>query len=188
MDSEPNPTILDGSIRKDRRSQEMLYRQFHGYGMSISLRYTSTREEAVEVLNDGFVKVFDNLQQFDREKPFKSWFRRILINTAINHTKKYGKFKNETDLEHLTELTENGSNVLDDLSYQDTIKLIQSLSPAYRTIFNLYVIEGYSHDEIAETLQISVGASKSGLSRARENLRNLIKKNHEEEVGQLNKQ
>lgn len=177
--------ILDGSEKGDRNSQELLYKQFYSYGMGVCLRYTSSREEAVEVLNDGFLKVFKNLKQFERGRSFKSWFRKILIHTAINHLKKYGKHKMDIGLENIQELQENGGNVLDGLGYEDTLALVQTLTPVYRTVFNLYVMEGYSHEEIAGMLGISVGASKSNLSRARANLRCLLKKNHEQRFARL---
>lgn len=171
--------MLIGASKGDRKCQELLYKQFYSYGMSICLRYTSNREEAVEVLNDAYMKVFLNIDQYDQEKPFTSWFRRILINTAINYHKKHLKH-NHGSLEKIQEPPVLQQNVLDELNYQEVVKVIQTLPLAYRTVFNLYVIEGYTHEEIATMLHISIGTAKSNLFRARAALRKRLTKNHEE--------
>lgn len=147
--------------------------------MSVCLRYTISEEEAIEVLNDSFMKVFTKLDTFDTRQPFQSWFRRILINTAINYYHKHAKHQHYQSLGACNELADE-QHILSQLSYEEIIRLVQQLTPVYRTVFNLYVIDGYTHDEIAEALQISVGASKSNLSRARANLRVMLKKNHKE--------
>lgn len=179
MDYEPTKALIGGLSKNDGKSQELLYKQFYSYGMSICLRYTSTREEAVEVLNDGFMKVFTKIDHYDENYAFKSWFRRILINTAINHNKKSINNQHHLGLDQVVEVNDGGGQALSELSYAELIQCVQSLSPSYRMVFNLYVIEGYTHEEIAEQLGISVGASKSNLSRARENLREILKRNHE---------
>ena len=147
---------------------------FYSYGMSVCIRYSNNRDEAVEILNEGFMKIFQNLKKFDLSMPFKPWFRRILINCAINNFKwKQRKFKEES-----VEDTPEGvaqEDILSGISYQEIIDMIQKLSPAYRTVFNLYVIEGYKHEEIADMLGISVGTSKSNLSKAKQNLREILK-------------
>lgn len=179
MEQKPTSTILKGASKGDRKCQELLYRQFYGYGMSVCLRYTATREEAVEVLNDGFMKVFLNIDHYDPESSFTAWFRRILINTSINHYKKNVKH-HHTALDHIKDPPFLQHDALDELSYQEIIGLIQNLPLAYRTVFNLYVIEGFTHEEIAGILQISVGTAKSNLFRARAKLKNLLTRNHEE--------
>lgn len=172
-------TLIAGCLQGNRKSQEKLYQRFYAYGMSVCLRYTDTEDEAIEVLNDGFMKVFTKLDTFDAQKPFQSWFRRILVNTAINHYHKYEKHKHHQPIEEARP-TVDAQNVLNQLSYEEIIGLIQHLSPVYRTVFNLFVIDGYTHEEIAEALQISIGASKSNLSRARANLRVMLKNNNKE--------
>lgn len=156
-----------------------MYQQFYSYGMSICLRYTATREEAVEVLNDGYMKVFLNIDLYDTKRSFTSWFRRILINTAINYHKKNIRH-NHRELEKIRDTPDLQQDALDELTYQEMVEVIQSLPLAYRTVFNLYAIEGYTHEEIAAMLHISVGTTKSNLSRARANLRNILTRNHEE--------
>ncbi len=179
MEQKPTSLVLNGILRNDRRCQELLYKQFYSYGMSVCLRYSSSRDEAVEVLNDGFMKVFSHIRQYDPNHAFKSWFRRILINTAINHHKQNLKHQH-LGLEKITAPPMLQQNALDDLSYQEMILLVQALPLAYRTVFNLYVIEGYTHEEIGTMLNISIGTSKSNLSRARATLRNMLIQNHQE--------
>lgn len=167
--------LLAGCLRNHRQSQELLYRQFYGYAMSICLRYAPTREGALEVLNDGFLKVFTRLEQYDTNQPFKSWLRRILINTALDHYRQEVRHMNHASVEQI-ELTAvaNEADAQSQLAHEDLLALIQRLSPAYRLVFNLAVMDGFTHDEIAEQLGISVGASKSNLARARENLRQML--------------
>lgn len=180
-----NSKILNGCLKNDRKSQEILYREYYGYGMSICLRYAANRDEAVEILNESFMKVFINLHQFKPEKTFIGWFRKILINTAINHLKKHQIDKRLVGLEPNMDLVINEFNGLDQLSFQEMIGMVQKLTPVYRTVFNLYVIEGYTHKEIGKLLHISENTSKSNLSRARENLRNLLIKNNEKGLEKL---
>lgn len=149
--------------------------------MSVSLRYTASYEEATEVLNDSFMKVFKRIKDLKNET-FKPWFRRIIINTATDlyrKTKKYDFLQHHEDMTSVDVSAEE--LITAQLSYQDLLDLVQQLTPSYRAVFNLYAIDGYKHEEIAETLKISVGASKSNLSRAREMLKGMIKKtvNHE---------
>ena len=168
--------LLAGCLRNQRRSQELLYKQFYGYAMGICLRYTSTREEAAEVLNDGFLKVFTRLQQYDSEQPFKGWLRRILINTALDHYRSEEKHYRHEDSSQAEQLPTSEADAESQLAHEELMALIQLLSPAYRLVFNLYVIDGYSHEEIATQLGISVGTSKSNLARARESLRAMLQK------------
>lgn len=173
MENQEMADILEGCQRKDRVAQKVLYQQFYGYAMSIGLRYSDSEEEAIEVVNDAFLKVFLNIKQYNSQLPFKPWFRRILINTAINHLKKKQKLKISVlmDTEYNIPDTEE---ILAKLGFQELMALVRSLSAAYRTVFNLYVLDGFSHEEIAQQLGISIGTSKSNLSKARERLRHLI--------------
>lgn len=155
----------------------MLYNQFYRYSMSICLRYTHSREEAVEVLNDAFFKVLTKLDQYDTEKPFKAWLRQILINTALNHYHKEVRHHVHEDVDQLADhIPSMTADATSQLAYEDLLRLISQLTPAYRLVFNLYVIDGFSHEEIAAELSISVGASKSNLARAREKLRGMLQK------------
>lgn len=166
--------LLKGCLDGNRVSQKSLYQAFYGYGMSISLRYASNRDEASEILNDAFMKIFTNLKQFDFGKPFKPWLRKILVNTAINH---YHKKQREIQVEEMQNArnASDSEKILSGISYQEVIGLLQRLPPAYRTVFNLYVIEGYSHEEIANMLNIATGTSKSNLFKAKEQLKVILK-------------
>ena len=192
MSNAPNiPALSDllaGCLRNQRQSQELLYRQFYGYAMSVCLGYVSTREGALEVLNDGFLKVFTRLDQYDPAQPFKGWLRRILINTAVDHYRQEVRHYHHEDVEQIQQTAVSESvDAFSQLAHEDLLALVQQLSPAYRLVFNLYVIDGFTHEEIAGQLGISVGASKSNLARARENLRVLWKKINYDEYARANR-
>lgn len=182
------PDLLAGCLRNHRQSQELLYRQFYGFAMSVCLRYAPTRESALEVLNDGFLKVFTRLDQYDPAQPFKAWLRRILINTAVDHYRQELRHSYHDSVEQAGQASvATGADAYSQLAYDELLKLVQMLSPAYRLVFNLYVMDGFAHDEIAEKLGISVGASKSNLARARENLRVLLKQQNYDEYARVNR-
>ncbi|WP_375443665.1 RNA polymerase sigma factor [uncultured Fibrella sp.] len=181
----PLSDLLAGCLRQHRRSQEVLYRQFYGYAMGVCLRYTQTREEAVEVLNDGFLKVFTKLNQYDPMQPFKPWLRRILINTATDYYRQAVPHYYQKDLAAAEQEMSLEADGLSNLEYEYLLTLVKRLTPAYRIVFNLYAIDGYSHDEIATQLGISVGTSKSNLARARENLRQMLQKKTNDEYGRV---
>ena len=164
--------------RKHRReSQKELYEMFYAYCMSITLRYADSRNQAAAVLNDAFMKVFENIKSYDTNRDFKPWFRRIVINTAINQYHKDRKRLQMTDPLSGEDDLFSEEHIISGISYDELIGMVQELSPAYRTVFNLYVIEGFKHEEIAGMLDISVGTSKSNLSKAKRNLRELLERN-----------
>lgn len=181
------PDLLAGCLRNQRQSQELLYRQFYGYAMSVCLRYAPTREAAREVLNDGFLKVFTKLDQYDPKQPFKGWLRRILINAAVDHYRQEVRHYHEGVEEFESTAVSESTDALGQLAHEDLLNLVQRLSPAYRLVFNLYVMDGFTHEEIAGQLGISVGASKSNLARARENLRALLKHINYDEYARANR-
>lgn len=144
--------------------------------MSICLRYTGGEADAVEVLNDGFLKVFKNIEKFDIDKPFKPWLRRILVNACIDHIKKNAKHNHLADITE-AEVESTTQEAPDhNLDYQEILNKIGQLSPAYRAVFNLYVIDGFKHHEIAEQLGITTSTSKANLTRAKAALRSLLGK------------
>ena len=184
----PLSDLLAGCLRNHRQSQELLYRQFYGYAMSICLRYAPTRDGALEVLNDGFLKVFTRLEQYDTSQPFKGWLRRILINSALDHYRQEVRHHHFEDVERIGQtLTSELADAHSQLAHEELLALIQRLSPAYRLVFNLYVMDGFTHDEIAAQLGISVGASKSNLARAREKLRVYLKQVNYDEYARANR-
>jgi RNA polymerase sigma factor (sigma-70 family) len=170
-----NPTeLLNACLKGDRKSQEQLYRKFYSYAMGICMRYTHSKDDAMEILNDGFLKVFLKAEQFDTKYPFKAWLKRIMVNTAIDHTRKNAKHQYNDDIETAYNVYAEQADAVDDLNYEALLGLIQKLKPNLRAVFNMYVIDGYSHEEIAESLAIPVGTSKSQLSRAREVLKEML--------------
>lgn len=167
-------TWLNG-CRKDRReSQRKLYQHFYGYSMSICLRYGKNREEAAEILNDGWLKIFAKIKQYDSDYPFKPWCRRILINCAIDYHRKVRQLPIFMDIDDVAEgeYAKISLPVISDID--DMLPILQLLPPAYRMVFNLAVFEEYKHHEIAELLSISIGTSKSNLSKAKSKLRSIL--------------
>lgn len=155
--------------------QEELYRRFSPRMYAVCLRYAGNAEEAEDILQEGFIKVFKKLGSFRGEGSFEGWVRRVFVNTAIEH------FRRKKYLQPVTEKEENTIegkflSALDGLAEKDILALIKELSPGYRTVFNLYVVEGYSHKEIGDMLGISEGTSKSQLSRAKVILQEMVRK------------
>lgn len=146
--------------------QEMLYQRFSGKMYAVCLRYANNSDDAQDLLQEGFIKVYRNLDKFRKEGSFEGWIRRVFVNTAIEHYRKKVNLNSIGEKEE--RMIEDGSfTVLDHLAEKDIIQLVQELSPGYRSVFNMYVIEGYSHKEIGDILQISEGTSKSQLARAK---------------------
>lgn len=183
MSKQSNQTItesdlISGCINGDRKMQRELYERYSAKMFGVCLRYAGSTEEAEDILQEGFIKVFKKMGSYRGEGSFEGWIRRIFVNTAIE------QFRRKTYMQPITEREENSVeanylSVLDNLAEKDIVKLVQQLSPGYRTVFNMYVVEGYTHRQIAETLGISEGTSKSQLSRAKIILQDLVKKHIE---------
>ncbi len=171
--------ILKGCLEGNRLSQERLYQHFYGYAMSICLRYARHYKEAEEILNDGFLKVFDKMDRYDPAYPFRGWLRQLLVNVAIDYYRKHRKYYLTFISGLVPEQIEDPSPMPAIDRDEDVLPIVQQLSPHYRIVFNLYVMEGYKHHEIAEKLNISVGTSKSNLARAKVRLRELWLKKKE---------
>jgi RNA polymerase sigma factor (sigma-70 family) len=169
--------IREGCSRNDRKFQEMLYNMFSSKMFSVCLRYANEYNSAQDLLQEGFVKVFKNIDKFRGEGSFEGWVRRIFVNTAIEHYRKQVTLYAINDNETKTYESYN-SNALETLKVDDIMKMIQKLSAGYRTVFNLYVIEGFSHKEIGDMMGISEGTSKSQLARARYLLQKMITENN----------
>lgn len=166
--------LINGCIEGNRRTQEELYRRFSPRMYGVCLRYAGNAEEAEDILQDGFIKVYNKLSSFRREGSFEGWIRRIFVNTAIEHFRRKKYLQPVTEKEEST-LEGNYLSVLDELAERDILGLVQQLSPGYRTVFNMYVVEGYTHKEIGEIMGISEGTSKSQLSRAKVILQDMVK-------------
>ncbi|WP_183564794.1 RNA polymerase sigma factor [Mucilaginibacter sp. SP1R1] len=165
--------LIVGCLQQSRKDQKMLYKAFYGFAMSICLRYAGNRYEASEIMNQGFFKVFTNLHKYDTGRPFIAWVGRIMMNTSVDYYRSNLKLSLTDDLEMAEEI---GHNELPDqkLNYDDLLGMVQQLPNAYRTVFNLFAIEGFSHEEIAAKLNISTGTSKSNLFKAREKLKTMV--------------
>jgi RNA polymerase sigma-70 factor (ECF subfamily) len=165
--------LIEGCIKQKRASQKDLYKALYSYALGICMRYTDSKEEAQEVMNDGFMKVFQRIKKYDRQRPFKPWFTRVLINTAIDHFKKKEKYAFETPLDESVELGSE-QTIEGNMAYEEILEMVRKLPPQYRAVFNLRAIEGYQHDEVAEILGISVGTSKSNYARAKAKLQHYL--------------
>ena len=170
--------LIEGCLRGDRKMQYALYERFAPKMYGVCLRYAANTEEAEDILQEGFIKVYKKISSYRGDGSFEGWIRRIFVNTAIEH------FRKKNYLQPITEQEESSIegkyvSVLDSLAEKDIIQLVQQLSPGYRTVFNMYVVEGYTHKQIADILGISEGTSKSQLSRAKLILQDLVRKHIE---------
>ncbi len=169
----PENYLIESCIKGNRKSQKDLYDKFASKMFAICLRYTKNQMDAEDTVQEGFVKLFNNLHRFRGEGSFDGWVRRIFVNTAIEHIRK--KNLNITHGEGLENLiADKHKSALDNLYEKDLIKNSMNLSDGYRTVFNLYAVEGYSHKEIAHKMGITESTSKSQFSRAKAILRNVI--------------
>jgi RNA polymerase sigma factor (sigma-70 family) len=173
--STPENDLIQGCLAGDRRKQEELYQRFSPRMYGVCLRYAGNAEEAQDILQEGFIKVYRKLDSFRGEGSFEGWIRRIFVNTAIEHFRRK-IFQQPITEKHEASVESKSFSALDGLAEKDILQLVQQLSPGYRTVFNLYVVEGYTHKEIGELLSISEGTSKSQLSRAKLILQDLVRK------------
>ena len=172
--------IIQGCVKANRDSQKLFYQLYYGYSMGMCMRYCNNPDDAAEIVNDGFLKIFRALDTFnpqytDVEASLKGWMKRIMINTAIDHLRKNRqRFLTAEIFDKHFNMADEMETSIDRMSYNEILSVIQRLSPVYRAVFNLFVIDGYKHEEIAQKLKISVGASKSNLAKARMNLKKLL--------------
>ena len=172
--------LINGCLQNNRKFQEQLFKLYYGKMLVVSMQYTKDRDTAQEIVQDSFIKIFEKLNLFDNKGSLEGWVRRIVVNTAIDRIRKSKKdpFLIDNDNDYML----GGTNPMEELEdhrlseekSEIILEAIQQLSPAYRTVFNLYVIEDFTHKEIAEKLGISEGTSKSNLSKARVNIHKLI--------------
>ena len=174
---------MDGCRNNERDSQRLFYEWLKEYAVAVCFRYTSNYHEMEELVSEGFIKVYKNIYLYNEnlygvsEAAFKGWFKKVLINTCINwFRKKYPPItESYTELE-IVQKSDGSESPLENISYKEILQSIKDLSPAYRTVFNLFVIDGMSHEEIADQLGISIGTSKSNLFKAKENLKKILQK------------
>lgn len=175
--------IIDGCVRGKRKYQERLFKMYYGKMLSVCMRYMPDQDSAQEIVQVGFIKVFDKLGSYDFNGSFEGWLRRIMANTAIDAIRKSKKdpFLAEDEARTFQDnspepMIHEEEIELTGMKAEMAMKAIQSLSPAYLAVFNLYVFENQTHKEIAEILGISEGTSKSNLAKAKANLKKILEK------------
>lgn len=159
--------------RYDRSAQFELYRRFHRFGIGICLRYAKTEEDAQEMLNEAFFRIFTKIKQYDERYTFVAWARTIFIHTAIDQLRKH---KHDLDTEDFAEIHDKpiSDEMIDWMNAEEVAFLVRQLPPQYKAVFNLYEVEGFDHNEIGKMLNISTGTSKSNLARARKKLKGIV--------------
>lgn len=170
--------IIDGCLRNEHKSQYKLYQLFYSDMTTVCLRYAKDREEANDFVQEGFIKVFKNLSRYEFKGSFQGWMRRIFVNNAIDNIRKKKKnhllLGEDEKIDAFAKFDMDPLDKVEELDPKIVMKAIQRLTPAYKAVFSLYVIEEYPHKEIAEMLGISVGTSKSNLAKAKQNLRKFL--------------
>ncbi len=165
--------IIQGCIQRNEKSQEMLYKKFFGYALSVAMIYNDQRSDALEVVDDSFIKVFSEIEKFVISQPFKGWLRKIVINTSIDRFRKNHKkvvfFETET-----FRTPDNAPTIISHLTARDILILLNRLPHIHKMVFSLYEIEGFSHTEIAKKLSIPESSSRVYLTRAKKQLRELF--------------
>ncbi len=173
--------LVSGCRQSDRLAQKLLYERFYGRVFGITMRYTNNKDEAVDILNAAFLKVFNSLDKYNDENNLKGWISRIVFNTAIDFVRKNTKYNKAMNFEvEIQGSIQNDS--ISQLNVEDLYTLIQKLPLSSQTVFCLYVVDGYKHKEIAEMLDITVGTSKWHLSNARKELQTALKQLHQYEL------
>ncbi len=167
---------LEGSLRGDRRAQRALYDAYKTQMFRLCLRYARDHSEAEDMLQEGFIRVFKDLSQYRGDGPLGGWIRKAMIHAALQHLRRERRFLVTDEIESISETHEDQDTIFSHLDAKALTQMIQQLPPGYRAVFNLYVVEGFTHPEIAEQLEISVGASKSQLFKAKAMLKNLVEK------------
>jgi RNA polymerase sigma-70 factor (ECF subfamily) len=172
--------IVDGCIKGKRKYQKQLFEMYYGKMMGVCMRYAKDQDEAQDMVQNGFIKIFKKLDVYNFEGSLEGWIRRIMVNTAIDQIRKNKRDPFSIEDDHRVQNLEEEVPFSDEDEYEtkiqaeEAIKAISELSPAYRTVFNMYVIEGFTHKEIAEYLGISEGTSKSNLAKAKQKLKAVL--------------
>lgn len=179
--------LIDGCLKGDRRSQQAIHKMFYGKMKAVCMRYTRDSDQAMDVLQEGFLKVFNNLEKYTGVGSFEGWMRRIMVNLSIDRFRRLKHdlilLGEQNDIENWGGETEEDTDDSEEneeiynITPEQIIDAMQQLTPAYRTVFNLYVYEDYTHQDIAEALGISVGTSKSNYAKAKKNMKKLLIKN-----------
>jgi RNA polymerase sigma-70 factor (ECF subfamily) len=166
--------IVEGIIAQNRNAQRTVFDRYKSIMMGICMRYCKSRDEAEDVMMEGFMTIFSEAHTFRKDGAFEHWMKRIMVNTAINNYRKNLKHYFHSDIDEIDERTMIRSDVTENYSAKDLMKVMQELPEGYKVVFNLYAVEGYKHKEIARMLGITVGTSKSQLSKARKMLQGKV--------------
>lgn len=173
--------IVEGCRRKKPQAQRMLYEMFSSRMFGVCLRYAGSKDDAQDILHEGFLKIFEKIEQFEARGSFEGWVRKIMVNTALEkYRSQYRTVRLDDDNREADE--QNQNEMADNITVNELLSMIRELTPQYRVVFNLYAIEGYSHKEISGMLDISEGTSKSNLSRARAILQEKVKHYYKQTV------
>ena len=166
-------SFVAACVRNERWAQQKLYEVFYPSAMPLCMRYSNNSDDAMDIMHEGFIKVFRNISKYKVGTSMHSWIKRIMINTAIDHYRKMSRRRTE-DLDTAYTVSSSDPNVVSQMTVKEILSSLQQLTPAYRNVFNLYVIEGFSHREIAEKMGITESTSRSNLVKARKKLQGLL--------------
>ena len=166
--------IIQGCKDKDARAQKQLFEKYAGTMLGVCMRYMKAQQEAEDVLQDGFIKVFEKFDRFTGEGSLEGWIKRIMINTALDQLRKNKKTNYHLDVDEVGFMIPKEDMIIENLSAENLLKILDTIPEGYRVVFNLYAIEGYTHKEIGEQLGVSENTSKSQYSRAKAHLRKLL--------------
>ncbi|MEZ5040006.1 MAG: sigma-70 family RNA polymerase sigma factor [Saprospiraceae bacterium] len=165
--------LIKACVQKERWAQKLLYEEYYSKLMGVCLRYANNEHDALDILHEGFIKVFRNINKYQPGTSLIAWMRRIMVNTSIDYCRKNIRRRTE-DIEEAFDVSASEADAISQCTEKEILEAIQQLSPAYRTVFNLYVIEGYSHKEIADELEITESTSRSNLVKARIKLKAIL--------------
>ena len=166
--------LLQGCLQNDATAQQELYNRYSPRMLSVCYRYAKTREDAEDMLQEGFIKVFTQIGQFETRGSFEGWMLRIMVHTCINHLKKNKRFNENVDIIQAANISIKDDNIPSTLQAKQVVECIRTLPTGYRTVLNLYAIEGYSHKEIGALLDIEESTSRSQYTRAKNMLENIL--------------
>jgi len=165
--------LIQACIRKEKWAQKQLYETYYSQMMGVCLCYSNNKEDALDILHEGFIKVFNHIAKYQPGTSLNAWIRRIMVNSAIDFYRKSIRRRTE-DIETAFDISSNDADAISQCSEKEILAAVQQLSPAYRAVFNLYIIEGYSHREIANKLEITESTSRSNLVKARTKLKEIL--------------
>jgi RNA polymerase sigma-70 factor (ECF subfamily) len=168
--------LIAGCLKGKELHQEVLYKRYFSFAMSVCIRYTKDRNEAMEIVNDSYMKVLDKLGEYDSSKPFKAWYSRILVNTSIDNYRRNLKHSSSVSIDSIPDTGDMEPEIEIELSVNDILKIFSQLPENYRVTFNLFEIEGYSHEEIGKLLGVTTSTSRSNLARAKKMVREIYMK------------